>query len=104
MMRDLVACRQANSMQWLLDYFTTLCRNAHADPTDLRLVIHALLDSDQNAQKWPRKPYLDKLPVIIALTNRGHKISKAKRVNWLLQMIGMINYHKVCHAVMLEMA
>ena len=103
MMQDLIACRHAEPAQWLSDYFMILCQNARADPTDLRLVMHALLDSDHNARKWPLKPYLDELLVIIARTNGGHKMSTAKRINWLLQMNGMINYHIISHTAMLGM-
>ena len=102
-MQDLITCRHVEPAQWLSDYFTILCQNARADPTDLRLVMHALLDSDQNARKWPLKPYLEELLVIIARTNGGHRMSTAKRINWLLQMIGMINYHVLCNAAILGM-
>ena len=71
MMQDLIACRHADPAQWLSDYFTTLCQNAYADPTDMRLVVHALLDSDQNARKWPLRPYLDELIRITSDTSGG---------------------------------
>lgn len=103
MMQDLIACRHAEPAQWLSDYFMILCQNARADPTDLRLVMHALLDSDHIARKWPLKPYLDELLVIIARTNGGHRMSTAKRINWLLQMNGMINYQTISHTAMLGM-
>lgn len=103
MMQDLITCRRVDPVKWLTDYFMILCQNARADSTDLRLVMHALLDSDHNARKWPLKPYLDKLLVIIARTNGGHKMSTAKRINWLLQMNGMINYHIISHTAMLGM-
>ena len=93
MMRDLVACRQAYSMQWLLDYFTSLSKNAYADPTDMRLVVHALLDSDQNARKWPLKPYLDKVIRIVSETPGGRVTDVAAHLAWVSQMIGMTQYH-----------
>ena len=69
MIQDLIACLHADPTQWLSDYFTTLCQNAFADPTDMRLVVHALLDSDQNARKWPLRPYLDELIRITSATS-----------------------------------
>ena len=84
MMQDLIACRHAEPAQWLSDYFTTLCQNAYADPTDMRLVVHALLDSDQNARKWPLKPYLDELMRITSETSGINSVS--------LEGLGWVRY------------
>jgi len=93
MMQDLVACRQVEPTQWLLDYFTSLCINAHADPTDMRLIVHALLESDQNARKWPLKPYLDEVIRIASETPGGRVTEVSTHLAWVSQMIGMIQYH-----------
>ena len=93
MMQDLIACRHADPAQWLSDYFTTLCQNAYADPTDMRLVVHALLDSDQNARKWPLRPYIDQLIRITSDTSGGRAAEVSAQRAWVSQMIGMIQYH-----------
>ena len=93
MMQDLIACRHAEPAQWLSDYFTTLCQNAYADPTDMRLVVHALLDSDQNARKWPLRPYLDELIRITSETSVGRAKEVSAQLAWVSQIIGMIQYH-----------
>jgi len=93
MMQDLIACRHADPAQWLSDYFTTLCQNAYADPTDMRLVVHALLDSDQNARKWPLRPYIDQLIRITSDTSGGQAAEVSAQRAWVSQMIGMIQYH-----------
>ena len=77
----------------LEDYFVTLCQNAYADPTDMRLVVHALLDSDQNARKWPLRPYLDELIRITSATSWGRTKKVSAQLSWVSQMIGMIQYH-----------
>jgi len=93
MIQDLIACLHADPTQWLSDYFTTLCQNAFADPTDMRLVVHALLDSDQNARKWPLRPYLDELIRITSATSGGRAEGVSAQLAWVSQMIGMIQYH-----------
>ena len=93
MMQDLVACRHADPAQWLSDYFTSLCHNAYADPTDMRLVVHALLDSDQNARKWPLRPYLDELIRITSDTSGERAAEVSAQLAWVSEMIGMIQYH-----------
>ena len=93
MIQDLIACLHADPTQWLSDYFTTLCQNAFADPTDMRLVVHALLDSDQNARKWPLRPYLDELIRITSATSGGRAEEVSAQLAWVSQMIGMIQYH-----------
>ena len=93
MMQDLIACRHADPAQWLSDYFTALCQNAYADPTDMRLVVHALLDSDQDARKWPLRPYLDQLIRITSDTSGGRAAEVSAQLAWVSQMIGMIQYH-----------
>lgn len=93
MIQDLIACLHADPTQWLSDYFTTLCQNAFADPTDMRLVVHALLDSDQNARKWPLRPYLDELIRITSATSGGRAEEVSAQLTWVSQMIGMIQYH-----------
>lgn len=93
MMQDLITCRRVDPVKWLTDYFTTLCQNAYADPTDMRLVFHALLDSDQNARKWPLKPYLDELMRITSETSGGRTKEVSAQLAWVSQMIGMIQYH-----------
>ena len=93
MIQDLIACLHADPTQWLSDYFTTLCQNAFADPTDMRLVFHSLLDSDQNARKWPLRPYLDELIRITSATSGGRAEEVSAQLAWVSQMIGMIQYH-----------
>ena len=93
MIQDLIACLHADPTQWLSDYFTTLCENAFADPTDMRLVVHALLYSDQNARKWPLRPYLDELIRITSATSGGRAEEVSAQLAWVSQMIGMIQYH-----------
>ena len=93
MMQYLIACRHADPAQWLSDYFAMLCHNAYVDPIDIRLVVHALLDSDQNARKWPLRPYLDELIRITSATSGGRTAKVSVQLAWVSQMIGMIQYH-----------
>ena len=59
----------------------------------MRLVVHALLDSDQNARKWPLRPYLDELIRITSATSGGRTAKISVQLAWVSQMIGMIQYH-----------
>lgn len=95
LLQDLIVCRHEKPAKWLSDYFTTLCQNAYDDPTDMRLVVHALLDSDPNAHKWPLKPYLDELIRIASATSEGQAKGVSAILAWVWQLIGMIQYHVV---------
>ena len=70
LMADLDRSKTDDAERWLSDYFDRFALAAFADPTDARLVLRALLDSDAAARQWPVKAYLDALIALGTRTTR----------------------------------
>lgn len=83
--------RQDDPAAHLLAYFLAFRRAALERPDDIRLVVRALLDSDEKARKWPLRPYLDQVEELLRATP-AENWSKAQRMAWVSQMIGLLQY------------
>lgn len=59
--KQIDATAQDDPVEHLRAYFLDMVSASMTDPTDTRLVVRALLDSDETARRWPLKPYLDRL-------------------------------------------
>ena len=72
-------------------YFAQMLHATLAEPIDARLVIRALLDSDGRGQRWPLKPYLDRLVGLTRAAARD-EMSDAEALAWAYQIIGALQY------------
>lgn len=89
---EVEAAADPDPTRHLLRYFQTFRTRAMAEPADVRLVVRALLDSDEGARLWPMKPYLDRLTDVAARTPGGVRASRAEILGWLSQVVAMIEY------------
>ncbi len=89
---DIEAASQPDPSDHLRIYFLDFRAAALASPDDVRLVVRALLDSDDRSRHWPMKPYLDRLISLARRTPGGQGRSDTEILAWLSQMIGAIQY------------
>lgn len=76
----------------LAAYFSDVAEAAISDAEDVRLVVRALLDSDPKAQRWPLKPYLDRLIDLVRATPNGSGMSRDLALAEAYQFIGALQY------------
>ncbi|MBE1297894.1 MAG: TetR family transcriptional regulator [Rhodobacteraceae bacterium] len=76
----------------LMHYFE---RQGVGSLQDARLVIRALLESDETAKIWPLKPYLDKLVVLALQTERWQGAAQEEVLAGLYQLIGASQYFSI---------
>ncbi|MEM7301619.1 MAG: TetR/AcrR family transcriptional regulator [Pseudomonadota bacterium] len=81
--------------QHLSDYFSSFGSLSIVQSNDARLVIHALLDSESNAQNWPMKPYLDRLIELVLAVPEGKINSRGEALAWIFQIVGAIQYFAI---------
>lgn len=86
------ATAQQDAAAHLRRYFLEMAMSLHADPTDARLVIRALLDIDESARHWPLKPYLDRLIEITKAAAADTDLSDDAALAWAYQIIGALQY------------
>ncbi len=89
---DIAAAARPDPTDHLMAYFQAFRISALASPSAVRLVVRALLDSDERARFWPMKPYLDTLMSLAKATPGGREKPDEDVLAWLSQMIGMIQY------------
>lgn len=91
----LAAAEGATPEETLAAYFNGLAAGALADPSDARLVVRALLDSDPAAKMWPMKRYLDELVSMALKTAKWRNAERAEILVSLYQLIGAIQYFAI---------
>ncbi len=89
---EIDAAARPNPADHLIAYFARFRTSALSRPQDVRLVVRALLDSDERARTWPMKPYLDNLIALARRTPGGRNRSTAEILAWLSHIIGAIQY------------
>jgi AcrR family transcriptional regulator len=81
-----------DAAEHLIAYFDDLRVSALDRPEDSRLVVRALLESNEGARVWPLKSYLDKLVALARKTPGGAAASEDQARAWVFQMFGAIQY------------
>lgn len=95
---QIAAAHDPDPVVHLQHYFEAFLTSTRADPTDVRLVVRALLDSNPGARRWPLKSYLDQLSAIAMQTDGGRRAAENDVLAWLSQMIGMVQYVAISNA------
>jgi len=76
----------------LMTYFMAFHEAAVTQPSDIQLVVRALLDSRPDARVWPLKPYLDRLIALAKAARHDLPTTDAAALAWLSQMLGTVHY------------
>jgi len=67
-----------------------------------RLIIRALMDSQDTADHWPMKSYLDALLSFLQMHAKVPR-SSASHLSWINKLIGLIQYHIISLPAMIGM-
>lgn len=86
------AISERDPLETLNEHFHLITKPSLENQRNARLVVHALLDSDEAARKWPMKPYLDRLVGLVRQTPGGRPMSKTEALAWIFQLLGAIQY------------
>lgn len=89
------AAQGATGEDRLSSFFATFWDDSALRPDDARLIAHALLDCDPDADDWPLRPFLNALVGLAGQTQRWRMEPPAVRLAGLLQLIAAAQYFAI---------